>query len=316
MQLYPGVYQIRSTFGGRNLFQYLFVADNIVLVDTGTAETPEQVIFPYLDRLRLKLDQLTLAITTHADLDHQGGNDAIKRACRRAWLACGEADRPMAEDPQALFDLRYNHLAKEYGVGTGTDALYLAGKPCRMDLGLRGAETIRLRDDWELEVLHVPGHSDGHLALYDRKHRVAFVGDAIHGRGCPGADGALALPVTYYRVDAYLSTLRYFEGLAIDTLYSGHWPTMCGEEIQDFLAESRNTVNSLDRIILSGLARHKHSGLNLAQLIELVTDKIADWPRETRYLALFAVKGHMDRLEEMGRVSRLAGPSLVCWRPL
>ncbi len=82
MELYPNVYQIQSLFGGRNLFQYLFVGDNTVLVDTGIAETPEKVIFPYMESLKLRPDRLTLAITTHADVDHQGGNDAIKRALR------------------------------------------------------------------------------------------------------------------------------------------------------------------------------------------------------------------------------------------
>ena len=104
MELYKNVYQIQSLYGGRNLFQYLFVGDNNLLVDTGIAETPVKVIFPYLDRLKLKPDRLTLAVTTHADLDHQGGNDAIKRASPGAFLACGESDRAMVEDPRALFD--------------------------------------------------------------------------------------------------------------------------------------------------------------------------------------------------------------------
>src|ERR1035437_4965708 len=42
-------------------------------------------------------------------------------------------------------------------------------------------------------------------------------------------------------VDIYLSTLRYFESLEIKTLYSGHWPIMTGEEIRDFISESRQT---------------------------------------------------------------------------
>ena len=69
MELYPHVYQVQSLFAGRNLFQYLFVGDNTVLVDTGVAQTPEKVIFPYMDSLGVKLQRLTLAVTTHADVD-------------------------------------------------------------------------------------------------------------------------------------------------------------------------------------------------------------------------------------------------------
>jgi glyoxylase-like metal-dependent hydrolase (beta-lactamase superfamily II) len=235
MELRPGVYQIQSLFGGRNLFQYLLVGDNVVLIDTGTAETPEKVIFPFMDQLKVKPVLLTLGVTTHADLDHQGGNDAIKRISPQTRLACGEADRVMVEDPQTLFDLRYNYLRKDHDVGLSLESTPLAGKTRRMDLSFSDGEKIRLRDGWEPEVLHVPGHSHGHLALYGRKNKAAFVGDAIHGRGCPKAEGGLAIPVTYYDVDIYLSTLRYFEGLEMDVLYSGHWPIMRKEAIRDFI---------------------------------------------------------------------------------
>lgn len=313
MELYPGAYRIQSLFGGRNLFQYLFVGDNVVLVDTGIAETPEKVIFPFMDQLKLKPERLTLAVITHADLDHQGGNDAIKRTSPRTWLACGEADRPIVEDPQTLFDLRYNHLLKDHEVSIDTELMPLAGKPRRMDLSLSGGEKIRLRDGWELEVLHVPGHSHGHLALYDRKNKAAFAGDAIHGRGCPKAEGGLAIPVTYYYVDIYLSTLRYFEGLDLEVLYSGHWPVMRREAIRDFIAESRQTVELFDRVILESLGKHS-AGLTPQQLIDAVANAVGDWPKDSWTLAMFPVKGHMDRLEQHGEVRAVPGSRPVQWQ--
>lgn len=312
MELYKNTYQIQSLFGGRNLFQYLFTGDNVVLVDTGIAETPERVIFPYLDRLKLKPERLTMAITTHADLDHQGGNDAIKRMSPSAFLACGEADRALIEDPRRLFEKRYNFLRADHGVGFDDEPPPDAGRARRLDIGFTGGERVRLADGWELEVLHVPGHSDGHLALYDSRQRAAFVGDAIHGRGCPKASGGMAIPVTYYRVEIYLSTLRYFESLEIDTLYSGHWPVMRGEEIKDFIAESRQTVELIDRAILAGL--HKNpAGLTLKELMQTASEAVGDWPEEGRHLAMFAVNGHMDRLEGSGKARIVPGSKPVRW---
>ena len=305
MELDRNVYQIRSLFGGRNLFQYLFVGDNVVLVDTGIATTPDDVIFPYMDRLRLKPHQLTLAITTHADLDHQGGNAAIKQASAKTYLACGEADHLLVEDPRTLFDLRYNFLRAEHDVAFDSEPGAEAGKPQRMDFTFSGGERIRLRDDWDLKVLHVPGHSHGHLAVYDPKHRMVFAGDAIHGRGCPKANGGMAIPVTYFYVDIYLSTLRYLEALEINRLYSGHWPAMEGEEVQDFIAESRQTVELFDRVILSSLGKNA-SGLTMKDLIDAVSQAVGEWPKESWGLAMFPVKGHMDRLEKAGKV-RVAG---------
>ena len=313
MELYRNVYQMRSLFGGRNLFQYLFVGDNIVLVDTGIATTPGEVIFPYMDRLKLKPHQLTLAITTHPDLDHQGGNASIKQASERTYLACGEVDRVLVEDPRTLFDRRYNFLRADHDVGFDPEPSPEAGRPQRMDLTFSGGERIRLRDDWDLTVLHVPGHSRGHLAVYDSRHRIVFAGDAIHGRGCPKADGGMALPVTYFYVDIYLSTLRWFETLEIDRLYSGHWPTMEGEEVRDFIAESRQTVELLDRVILSNLSKNA-SGLTMKDLIDAVAQAVGDWPKDSWTLAMFPVKGHMDRLEETGKVCALRETRPVKWQ--
>lgn len=312
MQLYDHVYQVQSLFGGRNLFQYLFVAENTVLVDTGIAETPTKVIFPYMDRLGLPPEKLTLAITTHADLDHQGGNYSIKASSAHTLLACGEADRQLVEDPRKLFDIRYNFLRKKHDVGFEADPSPDAGRLRRMDLTFSGGEKIRLSDDWTLEVLHVPGHSHGHLSLYDGKNKSAFVGDAIHGRGCPKAEGGMAIPVTYYYVDIYLSTLRYFESLDINTLYSGHWPIMTGEEIRDFISESRQTVELFDRVIISNLQRLTQ-GLTLKELIDAVSNAVGEWPQDTWSLAMFPVSGHLERLEQLHKVQAVPGTRPVKW---
>lgn len=313
MEIYKGVHQIKSLYGGRNLFQYLFLGDNVVLVDSGVADTPEGAIFPYMEKVHTSPQQLNLLIVTHPDLDHQGGNHKIKSVANRALLGCGELDRAMVEDPHYLFRHRYNFAKQEHGVGFESDEPWPeTGKRQAVDLGFSGGESIRLGDDWELEVLHVPGHSNGHLALYDARHKTAFVGDAIHGRGCPNADGSMGIPVTYYFVDVYLSTLRYFEKLPIDLLYSGHWPTMSGEEIRDFISESRRTVELLDRVILRELSRSS-SGLTLKELMDSVANAVGDWPKETWFLATFPVKGHMDRLQQQGKVCPVPGAQPPKW---
>lgn len=314
MELYKNTYRIQSLYGSRNLFQYLFVGENVVLVDAGIAETPARAIFPYLDRLRLDPRRLSLVVVTHPDLDHIGGNHSIKRTASQVKIACGEADRKLVEDPRTLFDQRYNFAKNEHGMGFASDdPLPEAGEPQKVDFGFSGGETIRIDDGWELEVLHVPGHSHGHLALYDAKHKAAFVSDAIQGRGCPNADGTLGIPVTYFYLDSYLSTLRYFDGLAIEVLHTGHWPTMQGEEIREFIATSRATVESFDQVILHNLARTP-AGLTLKELVDVVANAAGDWPTETWFLATFPVIGHIDRLESRKKVRKVHATPYPKWQ--
>ena len=304
LELYSGAYQISSLLGRRHLFQYLFVGDSNVLLDTGIASTPDATIFPAMKRLGLRPDQITLAITSHSDSDHLGGNSSIKKASPRTLLACGTADQEMVEDPQVLWDRHYNFLGDDFGVGGGAKPGPEAGNPQKIDLTFGGGERLRIRKDWQLEVLHVPGHSHGHLALYDPAHKTAFISDAVHGRGSPGASGGMALPVTYYYVDAYLSTIALLEHLPIESLYTAHFPVIRGSAIRDFMAESRQVVQTFDRVLLSALIGTP-SGLNLTQLIEAIGAAFSDWPKNTLMFARFAIKGHMDRLEEMGKARLL-----------
>jgi len=311
-EIYPGAHQFGSLFGGRHLFQYLFVGDATVLFDTGIASTPATTIFPALESLGLRPEQVTLAITSHADGDHLGGNSSIKKASRRTLLACGTADQEMVEDPQVLWDRHYNFLKDDFGVGIDAKPAPEAGDAQKIDLTFEGGEHLRIRKDWQLEVLHVPGHSHGHLALYDPDHKSAFISDAVHGRGSPKASGEMALPVTYYYVDAYLSTIALLEHLPIEALYTAHFPVMRGSAIRDFLAESRQVVQTFDRVLLSAM-RGAPSGLNLTHLTEAIGAAFSDWPKDTLIFAMFAIKGHMDRLEEMGKARLLRDSRPFKW---
>jgi len=314
MELYPGAHQIRSFFkDGRSLFQYLFVGARVVLVDSGVAETPEKSIFPYMEQLGLEPGRLSLLVTSHPDLDHQGGNSSIRENSPATLLACGEADRFMVEDPKRLYSDRYNFLQAEHGVGFGNEIPAEAGGFCRVDISFKGGEQIAIDNSWHLDVLHVPGHSSGHLALYDSAHKSAYVSDAIHGHGCPKADGGMGIPVTYFYIDLYLSTLTQLEGLQLEHLHTGHWPSMQGEQIRDFFSDSRNTVERLDRKILGSLNQSR-TGMTLSELMDTAMEEFPEWPAGTRVLTSFPVKGHLDRLEACGRVRLDPGSSPPRWR--
>jgi glyoxylase-like metal-dependent hydrolase (beta-lactamase superfamily II) len=116
MEIFQNVYQIASLVADRNLFQYLFVGDNTVLLDTGASYTPTETIAPFLKRIGIDLSRLTMAINTHADADHHGGNAALKQIAGQVMLACGDQDRLIIEDPDRLFASRYDQWIPEHGV--------------------------------------------------------------------------------------------------------------------------------------------------------------------------------------------------------
>ena len=108
----------------------------------------------------------------------------------------------------------------------GREVMVYSPEGRKIDAPFSGGETIRLSPDWEIEVWHVPGHSEGHLAIYDRKNRAAFTSDAVQSNGYPTVNGGVAFGPTYYEVNAYLNTVQLLESKPIDHMFGGHWPGM------------------------------------------------------------------------------------------
>lgn len=319
MEIFPYLHQIQSLVGDRNLFQYLFVGDNVVLLDTGASYTPSEVILPLLAKLGIQLSRLTVAINTHADADHHGGNESLKKAAGQMLLACGDSDRAMIENPDRLFASRYNQWVAEHGTGL---SLYpeasewvrkMAGPAHRIDLTFRGGELIAVDDKRSLRVLHVPGHSDGHLALYDPVNKAVFVGDALHGNYCPSTTGEPSLPPAYFAVLAYLGTLQFLEALEIDWIYSGHWPVYNGAAAAEFLAECRRFVDKASGLVWKSLERHPE-GLTLRVCIDECGPALGNWPAGNRWLLMYPLHGHLLHLEQQGAVTRIKGQEHSLWK--
>jgi len=299
MQIFPNVYEIKSLFGDRHIQQYLFVGEQVILVDAGVIATPNEAIFPYMEKIGVPPSKLTMVIAMHADSDHHGGLPAIKDASSFTLLACHEGDRTLIEDPEVLYRDRYNFLAKDHNLGFGREGMVHSPRRCKIDERLAPNQVLRLGPDWRLRVWHVPGHSDGHLALYDDKNHAAFTSDAVQAGGYPTVTGGAAFGPTYYMVNAYLATIEFLEKQPIKHLFTGHWPSTHEQETKKFLAQSREFVERADQVILDHLKQHL-GGSTLKEILHAVSPQLGTWPDEAAVFLQFALFGHVERLKQKG----------------
>jgi glyoxylase-like metal-dependent hydrolase (beta-lactamase superfamily II) len=307
MEIFPNVHEIRSVFGDRYIQQYLFVGDRIVLLDAGVIATPEAAILPYFEQIGIAPNKLSIVVAMHADGDHHGGLPAIKDASRSTLLACHAGDKKLIEDPERLYQDRYNFLSHDHGLGFNRDGMVNCPRKCKIDELLSARQTIEISPGWNLQVWHVPGHSDGHLAIYDQKNRAAFTSDAVQGGGYPTIDGRQAFGPTYYAVDAYLATIQFLENQSIDHLFSGHWPACHGTESKRFLTSSRQFVEAADELIKSYLS-NRPRGATLKEILCSLSPKLGSWPSDAADFLQFALYGHMVRLEQLGLVRSSKSP--------
>jgi glyoxylase-like metal-dependent hydrolase (beta-lactamase superfamily II) len=300
MEIFPNVHEIKSLFGDRYIQQYLFVGDRVVLLDAGIISTPESAIFPYMEKIGVSPEKLSLAIAMHADGDHHGGLPAIRDASSTVQLACHAGDRALIEDPERLYQDRYNFLARDHGLGFGREGMVYSPRPCKIDVRLSVDECVRVAPEWTLKVWHVPGHSAGHLAIYDDKNHAVFSSDAVQSGGYPTVTGGMAFGPTYYAVDAYLASIAFLEQQSIEHMFTGHWPAMHKkEDAKNFLRSSREFVERVDSGIMASLKKRR-DGATLKGLIGEVGPTLGTWPADANIFLQFAFYGHLERLRQRG----------------
>jgi glyoxylase-like metal-dependent hydrolase (beta-lactamase superfamily II) len=303
-KLFDGVYMLEGEIGGRPLqLMYLKGETASLLMDSGCAHDPVKFIAPQISEADGEVSSLTWILNTHPDLDHICGNHEMKKLAPRAILACGDADRHICQGIDALMCYRYDVYRSDHRIGYEGDTLAWirseGGEPEPIDVTFRGGEHIRLGPGWELELIAVPGHAEGHLAVYDPLHQALYGADAIHGRGNPGLVGGMKLCPTYENVDQYLATIDRIEHLPITTYVGCHWPVKRGAGIAEFCRESRDFVQTTERLLLDQLTTPQ----TVRELCTILGPKLGDWPRETDLGLVYVLNGHLRRMCERGVVS-------------
>ncbi len=301
MEVVEGVHRIEAEVAGRPLYLFLFLGERRLLLDAGCASSVPEFVVPYLAGLGLGPADLDLLVITHSDVDHQGGAHALKRANPRLLVTCGVLDIPLVSDPEVIMARRYDAYRAEHGISYDEAAQEWLREMCGpaqpVDVGWVGGERIRLGPGWDLRVLHVPGHSPGHLALLDERSGAVFSGDCVQGSVYLGLDGTPKLCPTYTDVDEYLQTTELLDALAPSELHGCHWPARRGEEVAAFLAETRGYVERLDGLVRSSMVEP----LTLRELISRCNERLPEpWPPGPDQELVYSVHGHVYRLVEQG----------------
>jgi len=302
MEIQPGVHRIESDLGERFMCQYLLVGEErIVLVDTGLAGTPEGVIVPYLQGIGFGIADVDEVIISHADVDHCGGNRALKEMNQGLRFSCGEADRSWVESNGRITAEIYL-WTEPYGFGPDEETKDWIrrelGGDSPVDVGLRGGETLRLGPEWRLEILHLPGHTPGHLGIWDAKNDAAIIIDAVLEAGIYDRAGNRLLPPRYFDVAGYQNTIRTLHSMRPGHLLTAHYPPMQDEDALDFLDRSLDFTMRVEGVVGEGL---KNGTTDLWELTKRADARLGPYP-ESMYELGAGVRAHMGLLGPYGTV--------------
>ncbi len=254
---------------------------------------------------------ITLLVVSHADADHLGDAAALRALSPDLRILCHAGDRRWIEDHDALVRERYDHARPRYGFGYPTDVLRelrrLCGADIRIDATLDDGSFLRIGlREWR--VLHVPGHSPGHLALWHEPDGVLLLGDAVLGFGPPGGDGRASMPPTHQYIEDYLRTIDRLTRLPVRLALSGHWPPLDGALFGRLLRESRACVERDLEVVLEACSGQPR---RFADLIDALNDRSRSWPPREDAAYSFALAGYLERLTGQQRLREEPGRTYI-----
>jgi glyoxylase-like metal-dependent hydrolase (beta-lactamase superfamily II) len=177
-----------------------------------------------------------------------------------------------------------------YGFGPSEeDVAFLRrelGGDAPVDVGLRGGETLRLGPDRRLEVLALPGHTPGHLGLWDPGSGAAIVIDAVLSDGVYDRAGNRLIPPRYYDAAAYEATIRRLRALDPELLLTAHYEVMDRAAAREFLDRSLDFVRAVRSAVRSA------GVVELRALTDAVNEAVGPFPAFTHELAA-SVRAHL-----------------------
>lgn len=308
----PGIFRIDSEMGSRRLAQWLVVgSEGALLLDTGIAGTVTTTLEPALRELGVAAESVVEVIDSHADVDHYGGNAEARALFPRARLRAHPLDRPLIESWRRIAAERYGWY-RAYGLDYPAASWEWLERAAGPDVALDGevceGEVIDL-GGVAVEVLHLPGHSLGHLGLLEARSGTAVIADAAMGRGFPDLDRRLLSPPPYLDPTAYRRTIARLRELAPRVLGTAHFPTLEAEEAADFLDRGADFVDDLEAALEGGLGE---SPRTLPELLETCADAVGPY-RDAEVELSRSLGAHLEASVAAGQATTTERDGLPAW---
>lgn len=322
-QLAPNLHRIEIPLKGnplRSLNSYVVTSDQRnLLIDTGF-NMPECLSALQAGIAELGLDMSrTDILATHMHSDHLGLVTEVASPMSQIYM--GRVDYGIFEAAMTQGDAYWEPAKTRYlSEGYPLDAFEATwvANPGRKfaPSGLFTAQRLDAGDslhcgDYHFTVLVTPGHTPGHLCLYDERHQLLIAGDAILFDITPNITW---WPQLQDSLQSYLDSLEQLAQLAVTTCLTGHRRN-AGQLSQRARALQQHHQERLADVLAIVKAHPGISGYDIAANMQW-SIRASSWeqfPPGQRWFAVGEAIAHIDHLVQTQRLQRVVSTGIFTY---
>ena len=322
-EVIPGIYHLQlpipdSHMGHVNT--YLVRGDDgYLLIDTGwNSEEAFNSLKKQLAEIGIDLEDISQIVVTHTHPDHFGLAGRLKQLSQ-AKIALHYLEKARYTDMDEVF-LQIEQWLHINGVPVNElpklqVSLEMSnfGIPTLPDITLRGGETIST-GVFNFQVLWTPGHSPGHISLYEPTQKILISGDHVLPTITPNI--SLNPLSSNNSLDDYLNSLNTVKQLEVSLVLPGHEQPFTGLQLRiEGLIQHHKQRNAE---ILKTLKADSKTAYQVSTGITWLSDvngvswqELTPWDKR---IAVFETLAHLESMRNNGRVDKFFRNSTIYYR--
>lgn len=324
-EIVPGIHQLKVPIPNNPLgFLNAYLVqgrDGWLMVDTGwNEEASFQSLKEQLEGMGVGFADISRIVVTHIHADHYGLAGRIKKHSP-AKLMIHHLEKQFIQSRY----VDYQDLMAKMGVLFGRHgvpepelprlqgaSLPVLGfvEPAWPDVLLQGGETIST-GLFDFEVIWTPGHSNGHVCLYERKKQVLLSGDHVLPVITPNV--SYHAESTPNPLGDYVAALHKIESLPVDLVLPAHEQifTNLKKRIEAILEHHESRKEAiLGNIRQSPRTAYDISGRIPWETMGVPWEKLAAFDKRA---AVTETLAHLFAMEGEGQVKSISSNGVVTW---